>query len=322
MVQMPFVKHCLLALLLPVTVVCLHANAAGGEAATRLEWGVYQIHWGGDRFAEGIASQTRILGAAPQYVLFFQDLSDRRGFPTRAVEACLAIGATPVISQELWEWRHRHSDDDTWLFRINRGDYDEKWRTWARDAKDFEHRIIFRFGFEMNGDWFDWGQQPAAFIAAWQRVYSIVRHEIGATNVEFMFSPNVEWDAYKPLTKIELYYPGDDYVDLLGLDGYNFGDHHSEWHRWQSYSEIFEASLKIMSQWPQKLYLSEIGCADGSGKSTWIEDFLNSVQKDSRISGFIYYNHFDGRKGEPNWRLDSDPETLEVFRKFATQTAE
>ncbi|MGZ0655046.1 glycoside hydrolase family 26 protein [Coraliomargarita sp. W4R72] len=252
----------------------------------------------------------------PQYVLFFQDLSFRRGFPLASVTVSHELGATPVISQELWEWRHRHSEDDSWLLRINRGDYDEHWRDWARDAKQFGHRVILRFGFEMNGDWFDWGQQPEAFIAAWRRIHQIVRVEAGADNVEFMFSPNVEWDVNKPLTQIELYYPGDRYVQLLGLDGYNFGDSHSEWHRWQTYESVFESSIQKMSQWPQPLYLAEIGTADDPRKSIWLQDFLNSVQNDSRVSGFIYFNHFDSRKGEPNWLLNSDLETLEVFRQW------
>ena len=285
----------------------------------RPEWGVYQIHRGSANFERGIKAQAALLGTMPQYVLFFQDLGFRRGFPLEAVTICHQLGATPIISQELWEWRHRQSGDTTWLARINRGDFDAQWRDWARAAKQFEQRVILRFGFEMNGDWFDWGQQPEAFIAAWRRVHRIVRDEIGARNVEFMFSPNVEWDTYKPMTRIELYYPGEDYVQLLGLDGYNFGDEHSQWHRWQTFAEVFEASIEIMAQWPHPLYLAEVGTADGPKKASWLQDFLESVQDDSRLSGFIYFNHYDQRKGEPNWLLDSDAATLEVFRRWVQE---
>lgn len=290
--------------------------AAQALAVKDLEWGVYQIHWGAKPFERGIKAQAELLGANPQYVLFFQDLSAHRGFPASAIEVCHSLGATPIVSQELWEWRHRHSDDDSWLYRINRGDYDEHWRDWARAAKNFEHRIILRLGFEMNGDWFDWGQQPKAFISAWRRVHQIVRADIGATNVEFMFAPNVEWDAYKPLADIDLYYPGEKYVQLLGLDGYNFGDNHSEWHQWESFESVFGSSLEKLSKYPHPIFLSEVGCAEGPRKAEWIADFLNYVQNNEQIIGFIYYNHYDGKKGEPNWRLDSDPDSLEVFRNY------
>jgi len=71
-----------------------------------------------------------------------------------------------------------------------------------------------------------------------------------------------------------------------------------------------------MAQWPQPLYLAEIGCADGPRKAEWMADFLKSVRGDSRLSGFIYYNFADGKNNEPDWRLDSDPRSLAVFRNF------
>ena len=135
-----------------------------------------------------------------------------------------------------------------------------------------------------------------------------------------MFSPNIEWDANKPLTAIELYYPGDAYVQLLGLDGYNFGDDHSPWHRWQEYTEIFEQSITKMSQWPQPLYLAEIGTAHGPLKARWMEEFLQSFQTDDRLHGFIYYNYADRKNNEPNWKLDSDPKTLKTFREYLNPT--
>ena len=130
-----------------------------------------------------------------------------------------------------------------------------------------------------------------------------------------MFSPNVEWDETRKLTAIEHYYPGDEFVELLGLDGYNFGDSHSKSHRWQTYHEIFEKSIKNMGQWKKPLILAEIGCTDDPRKAQWMKEFLDAVKADSRVEGFIYFNHFDPNKGEPNWLLNSDPETLQVFKK-------
>lgn len=278
-------------------------------------WGVYQIHWGSEKFELGIQQQIKLLGAQPDHIMFFRDLNARRGFPTESVELCHRYGAIPVISQELWMWGQRDASNRSWLKRIITGEYDNYWQEWARLAKAFDQTVILRFGFEMNGDWFAWGQQPEDFIAAWRRVYSIVRGA-GAEKVRFMFSPNVEWDSNKPLTSIELYYPGDAYVDLLGLDGYNFGDSHSEWHQWQSYSEVFEESIAKISQWPQPLYLAEIGCADGPRKAEWIEDFLKRLERDPRLSGFIYFNHFDPKKGEPDWRINSDSGSLSRFLDY------
>ena len=177
-------------------------------------WGVYQIHWGVERFESGLLSQIKKLGAEPNYVLFFRDMHPGRGFPTKTVEVCKKHGATPVISQEIWRWSERRAKNSNWLGKINAGETDDFWRKWANDAKAFDSEVILRFGFEMNGDWFAWGQKPKEFIQAWKRVHRLIREE-GATKVKFMFSPNVEWDVNNHKSAIELYYPGNEFVDCL-----------------------------------------------------------------------------------------------------------
>ena len=49
----------------------------------------------------------------------------------------------------------------------------------------------------------------------------------------------------------------------------------------------------------------------------WIKDLLDRVSKDRRIAAFIYYNYYPKDRGYPNWRLDSDGITLQIFRKWA-----
>ena len=49
----------------------------------------------------------------------------------------------------------------------------------------------------------------------------------------------------------------------------------------------------------------------------WIKDFLDRVSNDRRIAAFIYYNYYPKDRGYPNWRIDSDSATLQIFRKWA-----
>ncbi len=170
----------------------------------------------------------------------------------------------------------------------------------------------------MNGDWFAWGAQPDRFRTAWRKIHQIFRDQ-RATNVQWMFSPNILSPDKNPAEHLLPYYPGDDVVDVVGLDGYNFGDHHDRWHEWTSYSNVFERTLQAAQAWGKPLMISEVGCADGPRKPEWIKDFLASVSADSRVSGFIYFNHDKRREGEPNWRLDSDPESLRMFQAWAKQ---
>ena len=211
-----------------------------------------------------------------------------------------------MISHELWLHSEREEDETDWLKKIISGETDDYWRKWANDAKDFEDEVIMRFGFEMNGDWFPWGQRPEPFKEAWKRVHKIVREDEGATNVQFMFAPNIEFDE-KELVKIDPYYPGDEFVELLALDGYNFGNSGKEGEKWQTYSEVFEKSIAKMSQIKKPLILSEIGCTDGPGKAAWMRDFLEKVKADPRVEGFIYYNNHDPKKEEQNWGTRQRP---------------
>lgn len=180
--------------------------------------------------------------------------------------------------------------------------------------------MIFRFGFEMNGDWFSWGHKPEPFKNAWRRIHHLFR-QADASNVMWMFSPNVAPAYGNELQNPLTYYPGDDVVDIVGVDGYNFGDRYSRWHRWKSYEAVFETTLEALSRLDKPLFISEIGCADDRRKPAWIEDFLSRVSKDQRITAFIYYNFYPKKRGYPNWRLDSDQATLEVFRKWAFEQA-
>src|SRR4051794_20456730 len=109
--------------------------------------------------------------------------------------------------------------------------------------------VVVRFAHEMNGSWYAWGQQPAAYIAAFRRVAAAVH--AGAPGSLMMWAPNygggypfaggrfaaapgtgdavvldtdgdgqvtVADDPYAP------YWPGDDAVDWVGMSLYHWGD--------------------------------------------------------------------------------------------------
>jgi mannan endo-1,4-beta-mannosidase len=79
--------------------------------------------------------------------------------------------------------------------------------------------VIWRPFHEMNGGWFWWHQQPKeTFVALWQQMYTYFTEQRGLNNLLWAYSPNIVWD--KGATAVDHYYPGDEYVDLVGLDVY------------------------------------------------------------------------------------------------------
>src|SRR5207247_7587356 len=95
-----------------------------------------------------------------------------------------------------------------------------------------------RWGWEMNGDWEPWsGAQnggssggAASFRAAWHHIHDIFS-EVGAWNVVWVWSPNSGDLPHARWNHFSNYYPGDRYVDWVGIDGFNWGASHS-WPSW------------------------------------------------------------------------------------------
>jgi beta-mannanase len=294
-----------------------------------VDWGVYQIYWSVEGYKAGIQEQMELLGVQdtrnvsgrkPKYALFFRDLI--RDFPKEAVQYNDSLGLETIVSLEPIVWGRNNKGN--YLDEITRGNWDSYFRKWAQDAKVYGKTIWYRFGYEMNGNWFSWGEQPELFKKAWIHIHQLFALE-GASNVKWLFAPNVLWDTKSAEEDIVPYYPGNEYVDMLGLDGYNFGDSHKEWHEWRSYEEVFELSIQAMdkiaktSNPAKPLILSEIGCADDERKAQWLQYFLLNIGTDPRVSGFIYFNYDKRSEGEPNWRLDSDSTSLKIFQSWIHQ---
>lgn len=100
------------------------------------------------------------------------------------------------------------------------GRYNAKWKQFARTVRHYgmDDEIIVRLGWEMNGDWFAWNaRNPKKFVACWRNV---VR---SAESV----APKLRWDwtvnrgPGKALTDARRAYPGDRYVDFIGVDSYD-----------------------------------------------------------------------------------------------------
>lgn len=67
---------------------------------------------------------------------------------------------------------------------------------------------------EMNGGWFWWGaQKPESFHRVWRHMFEYFTNEKGLDNLLWVYGPNHG-------EKTADYYPGDDYVDIVGLDAY------------------------------------------------------------------------------------------------------
>jgi beta-mannanase len=165
----------------------------------------------------------------------------------------------------------------------------------------------------MNGTWYPWagglaGNTPDRFVAAWQHLHGIVL-DVGATNVRWVWSPNSP--DVPARNRFEQYYPGDQYVDVLGLDAYNWGAAVPENGGWRSVEDTFSADLaRLRSLGSQPLWITETASsADGGSKAAWVAELTTMASADERIEAVVW---FDVAK-ERDWRLTDDPAVARAF---------
>ncbi|WP_082086969.1 glycoside hydrolase family 26 protein [Teredinibacter purpureus] len=164
--------------------------------------------------------------------------------------------------------------------------------------------IIFRPWHEHNGDWFWWGKgenlnKEEDYIALWKFTVEYLRDTKGLNNLIFAFSPDRSRMDLDKLPASYLYgYPGDDYIDIIGLDNY--------WDLGHSYNPLpltetrahFIASAEAISDIAASknkiAALSEGGQEKLGQDKFWTEMILESLltnEKTKRISYFLVWRN-------------------------------
>jgi beta-mannanase len=194
---------------------------------------------------------------------------------------------------------------------ITGGSADRRIAAAARKLKALGRPVLLRWGWEMNGDWFDWGgahngRNPAGYVTAWRRLHRIFGEQ-GADNVAWVWSPNwnsgpdVAWNAF------QRYYPGDAYVDWVGVSGYNF---YSE-----SPRTLFTPVVDAYGG-RKPIIFSETAAIEhgGASKADWIGKLSAYVKVTPAIGGVVWFDTDTHDGGKQNFRMDSTAASLAAYR--------
>jgi hypothetical protein len=113
-----------------------------------------------------------------------------------------------------------HANEPVSLQVGARGDYDAHYRTLAQNLVRYGlSDTILRLGWEFNGGWYAWrgGVNPEAFAGYWREIVKTMRAVPGAEKLRFCWNPAVGYQQF-PAEKA---WPGDAWVDVVGLDVYD-----------------------------------------------------------------------------------------------------
>ena len=236
-------------------------------------------HWGNDTFPAWYAARIRDKGRT--MVLFWEAVDYNRDYfsqPEYSFDAVLA------------------------------GKQDAYFTKFAADAKAYGGQVILIPYSEFNGDWYPWGgtiggNTPDKYIAAWRYIHKFFET---APNVKFGWAPNADGVPDVAANKFELYYPGDAYVDYVGVDGFNSGVP-----SWMSFDQVFSSALNRLAVYNKPIYIFSVGVQADARKAAWITDgFKVQLPKYPKVVGWLWFNE----NKRYNWLVSSDAASLAAFR--------
>jgi hypothetical protein len=316
----PVTRRLNVPLALVVAVVVAVSSAGSAVAAAKgsrsLALGAYVsgAPWN-PALLDGYAS---LVGRMPAIVMWYQDWGTPgvNTFDPARMEAVTSRGSTPMVTWDPWAWNAGPEQPLYAPSRIASGSFDPYIREWARAARSWGKRLYLRFAHEMNASYYPWGvgnngNTAEDFVNAWRRVVDIFRQE-GATEVRWVWAPNVAFSGTAPFHSV---YPGRSYVDVIGVDGYNWGTSVS-WHRWQSFTGVFAKSYDALAKLDTRkpMMIAETASAEeGGDKAAWIRSafFTELPSRFPRITAVVWFHE----RKETAWEVNSSAASLSTFRE-------
>jgi hypothetical protein len=244
-------------------------SATSGDAATRPDTVNATLDWVQGRF-----------GRPMSLVHMYESAGDTADFPlvvateTAKRHQCLMVSLSfgPMTALQLAA-----------------GDGDSRWRNWAQGAKQWGKPVILRWGWEAPIQ--PWARDATAYKAAWSRMWHIVKADVGATNVQLAFTPvygDTGWGSYRD------YFPGDRYVDWVGVDDYQppakgFEDTFKSAYDW--FSEHAPGKPFMVAEWGMKREPDTGGPPYDDVSSDWYGRTLEAAKTHPNIKAYVLYDN-------------------------------
>lgn len=292
------------------------------------------------------------VGVSPTMVGYFQGWDGN--FRADAVTRAWQRGMMPLLT---WESRPMTAGNDQaidpdYSLPVIIGDpangvpgrYDDYLHQYAKDIVALGLPLGIRLDHEMNGSWYPWGERAwggnflngnrkGDYVKMWQHVHDIFEAEGANQFVVWIWAPNIvnalpDYGKYSSWYMKSLY-PGDEYVDWVGLSGYYRPPYRAD--QTATFSYTFDRSLaQLREVAPGKpILLAEIGASEiGGNKPAWIADMFTALTQPQYddIIGFAWFNQTvttisGGQRVTNDWRITSRRDSLAAFVAGITNPA-
>ncbi len=146
--------------------------------------------------------------------------------------------------------------------------------------------IVFRPYHEMNGSWFWWGHgncTPNEFKLLWKETFEFLTQKHNVHNLLYCYST----DAVKSEAEYLRYYPGDEFVDILGMDLYHKKST-------EEYIELLNHNLTLLAKLGKqknKPYAMTEGGLNMVTVDDWWTEVLHKNVSDKGISWALFWRN-------------------------------
>jgi mannan endo-1,4-beta-mannosidase len=237
-----------------------------------------------------------VTGTRPEVFDTFESWSLGRPLQRDIADIVAERGARLSVTWEPWDSTDRTSEQpDYSLASIIAGVHDAYIDRYARSIKHHPYQVTIRLMHEMNGNWYPWGagvngNEPGQFIQAWQHVHD--RFEVaGVTNVTWLWAPNAVYPGSAPLASV---YPGDAYVDAVGVSNYNWGERSRDGFatHWRSFGSLFDPSITELRALTDKpLWITEVASSNqGGSKAAWLTAMFAELHRRPEVAGVVWFS--------------------------------
>lgn len=290
-----------------------HAAFPGGIT----DWGEED-----DMTPDDLHSYEQLAGKSIAWLYFSHNWFNDREFPFEMASWIRDDGSIPFIRLMLRsDAEQDHSEPVYTLDNILNGDFDDDLHAWAIAARDFGSPLLVEFGTEVNGEWFSWNgiwngagetddygdpnipDGPEKFQNTYRHIIQITRDE-GVENITWVFHidaddvPNDDWNRF------ENYYPGNEWIDWLGISIYGTSDPMDD--DCTSFRESMDDAIpRLEALSPDKpIVVLEFAAAANNpycDQVDWTREALTDLisLRWPRVIGFAWWNE--------NWQNDDDP---------------
>lgn len=288
-----------------------------------------------------LKSFENLIAKKPIWAYFSQNWYNGIVYPKEAIDTISKQGLIPFVRLMPRSSEEQYVKEEKFtMSHIINGKFDKELHQWAKETKRYNIPLLIDFAVEPNGNWFGWSgifngkdskdaygdknyyDGAERYRDAYRHIIDIFRAE-EVKNVTWFFHADIYSNPNKKWNRAKLYYPGDNYIDWIGVSLY--GAQNPTENYWDSFSQILEERYKTIQEisTQKPIALLEFGVTDNhplGSKSEWLKDAFETILSAKYINfkaiSYWHENWEDESGAFASLRIDSSEKSLATFNTY------